>query len=253
VTPLSDALGRPKSWLLNGAASADDLAVLELRLRDIERAMASLAEQREELARRFASVEEQEVAQLEAADQLRAQAADLDIRERALEERAAALSARDALISKLEAELSSKTADLVRDATELEAAREAFVAAQAELAAERRALEAMRLGTQTHATLQARLAESRDVWARWTLPELRGLVSENGSTYPDRRKEWDTYLQQLEQFANFEGRLPAAFEGVLEDVFAPVLESSAQALGLAPDEGVLTPSRPEEPPPRESF
>jgi hypothetical protein len=228
LSPLSKTFGRPISWLLSGIGGEKDQEMLEVRHLNLDRSIEAIARLREELGRRSASLEERELAQLNDTALLETRAAELERREQAIEERVAALSAREALISRLEAELRWRTADLARDAWELAAAQEAVAAAQSELAAERRALDAMRIGTQTHAALQTHLTKSRDAWARCTLPELRRLVNKNESTYPDRREEWLTYMRQLEEFANSDGQLPAAFQGLIEEVFSPLLESAEQ-------------------------
>jgi hypothetical protein len=41
LTPLSEALAQPKRWLLDGAGREEDLAILELRLNDVDRAWRS--------------------------------------------------------------------------------------------------------------------------------------------------------------------------------------------------------------------
>lgn len=223
LTWVSRALGQPMSSPLDGR-EGEELGLLELRLHDVERGMTALAREREELGRRSASLDERELAQLNDAALLEARAADLERREGAIEERAAALSAREASISELEAELRVRTAELTRDAEKLAAAEEAVVAGQAKVAVERRILEAMRIGIQTHAALQTRLVKSEDVWARWTLPELRSWVGQNGASHPGRQEEWLTCLRELEEFANSDGRLPRAFQGLIEAVFSPLIE-----------------------------
>jgi transcriptional regulator with XRE-family HTH domain len=228
LAPLSKVLGQPMSLLLNGLGNEEDLAILEVRLRDVDRGMAALAREREELGRRSASLDERELAQLNDAALLEARAADLERREGAIKERAAALSAREASISDLEAELRLRTAEIARDAEKLVAAEEVVAAGQAKLAIERRILEAMRIGIQTHATIQTHLAKSHNVWARWTLPEIRSWVDQNGASHPGRQEEWLTCLRELEEFANSDGRLPTAFQGLIEAVFSPLVEDNAR-------------------------
>jgi hypothetical protein len=238
LAPLSEALGQPVSFLLNGVGNEEDLAMLEVRLHDVDRGMAALAQEREELGRRAATLDERELAQVNDAALLEERAAELERRDGAIEERAAALSAREASMSEFEAELRVKAAELGRDAEKLAAAEEAVkqevAASQAKLAVERRILESIRIGIQTHAALQTRVAKSENVWARWTLPELRSWVGENEASHPGRQEEWLTCLRELEEFANSDGRLPAAFQGLIEAVFAPVIEGSAPGDGETP-------------------
>ena len=227
LASLSEALGQPKSWFLNGVGNEEDHAMLELRLHDVERGMAGLAREREELGRRAATLDERELAQVNDVAHLEERAADLGRREGVIEERAAALSAREASISELEAELRLRTAELARDAEKLAAAEEAVAAAHAKIAIERRILESIRIGIQTHANLQTHLAKSQDAWARWTLPELRNWLVQNGESHPGRQEEWLTCLKELEEFATSDGRLPFAFQGLIEAVFSPLVEGAA--------------------------
>jgi hypothetical protein len=216
---------------LGHVGSEGEFPMLELRLRDVERGMAALAREREEFGRRAATLDERELAQVNDVAHLEERAADLGKREEAIEQRAAALSAREASISDLEAELRLRTAEIARDAEKLVAAEEAVAAAQARLEVERRILEAMRIGIQTHATIQTHLAKSHNVWARWTLPELRSWVGQNGASNPGRQEEWLTCLRELEEFATSDGRLPTAFQGLIEAVFSPLVEDTAPGDG----------------------
>jgi hypothetical protein len=51
---------------------------------------------------------------------------------------------------------------------------------------------------------------------------LRRLVAERGAEFPDRMEEWAIYLETLEPHA-VGGFLPSSFEGVVEDVFGPLV------------------------------
>ena len=51
---------------------------------------------------------------------------------------------------------------------------------------------------------------------------LRRLIAERGTEFPDRMEEWGIYLDTLEPYAE-DGNLPPRFEGVIDDVFGPLL------------------------------
>ena len=52
---------------------------------------------------------------------------------------------------------------------------------------------------------------------------LRLLVSARGAAFPAREPEWQSYLDLLEQHARPDGLLPAQFDGLVWDVFEPLL------------------------------
>jgi capsular polysaccharide biosynthesis protein len=64
----------------------------------------------------------------------------------------------------------------------------------------------------------ARVAEE-EAAARPTLGELERLVSANADRFPDAVEEWNAYLFFLRDYADSDGRLPASFDGLIEDVF----------------------------------
>jgi capsular polysaccharide biosynthesis protein len=63
-----------------------------------------------------------------------------------------------------------------------------------------------------------RVAEE-EAAARPTLGELERLVSANADRFPDAVEEWNAYLFFLRDYADSAGRLPASFDGLIEDVF----------------------------------
>jgi hypothetical protein len=56
----------------------------------------------------------------------------------------------------------------------------------------------------------------------WTLDELEELVRAAGGD-PGRQEEWRTYLFFLREHAAADGSLPRSFDGLINDVFGPIL------------------------------
>lgn len=59
----------------------------------------------------------------------------------------------------------------------------------------------------------------------WNLHALESLVRERGEADPARVDEWTTYLFFLREHADHEGRLPAAFDRLVADVFGDLLDA----------------------------
>jgi len=62
--------------------------------------------------------------------------------------------------------------------------------------------------------------------SRFTVDELATLMERRADEYPDRIEEWQYYLVSLRNVATSDGRLPDSVEYLVEDVFAPLLETS---------------------------
>jgi hypothetical protein len=134
-------------------------------------------------------------------------------RERMLAERAGQLAAREHDLERREEEaaagrhrdeeLAEKQRELERREAELEA-QEAEPEPQAELEppSEPEPVPAVRSG--------------------WDLHALEKLVAARTDADPGQREEWETYLFHLREHADHEGRLPAAFDGLVADVFGDV-------------------------------
>jgi hypothetical protein len=71
--------------------------------------------------------------------------------------------------------------------------------------------------------------------SRWNLDDLERLVREGVPGVPvETAEEWRTYLQLLRGHAAADGRLPAGFEGLLNEVFADVIPKLEQQRSTEP-------------------
>jgi hypothetical protein len=61
--------------------------------------------------------------------------------------------------------------------------------------------------------------------AERTLAELERLVRVNAERFPDSVDEWNAYLFYLRDYADATGRLPASFDGLINDVFGGLEEA----------------------------
>ncbi len=59
---------------------------------------------------------------------------------------------------------------------------------------------------------------------RWDLEALAALVEERAADFPDRVEEWRAYIVYLRDFVGDDRLLPAAFDGLVVDVFGGLLE-----------------------------
>jgi hypothetical protein len=62
---------------------------------------------------------------------------------------------------------------------------------------------------------------------RWRLEDLRVLVEDGAAVFPERTEEWRAYLFYLRDFGDSEGTLAASFDGLVWEVFGPLLERAA--------------------------
>ena len=58
----------------------------------------------------------------------------------------------------------------------------------------------------------------------WNLAELERLVEKHGEENPERLEEWSSYLYFLRDHAGRDGELPDAFDWLLADVFAELVD-----------------------------
>jgi hypothetical protein len=54
---------------------------------------------------------------------------------------------------------------------------------------------------------------------------LAALVERFAPDFPDRVDEWRMYLAYLQDYADPDGTLPSSFDGLVSDVYGPLLES----------------------------
>jgi hypothetical protein len=62
--------------------------------------------------------------------------------------------------------------------------------------------------------------------SRFTVDELATLMERRSDEFPDRIEEWQYYLLSLRSVATSDGRLPESVEYLVEDVFAPLLDTA---------------------------
>ena len=63
----------------------------------------------------------------------------------------------------------------------------------------------------------------------WTVHDVERLLAEEGPAFPDRAEELRVYLDSFRDVAGPDGRLPSGVEGVMEDVFADLIERARRA------------------------
>lgn len=59
--------------------------------------------------------------------------------------------------------------------------------------------------------------------SRWTVGELERRVDAARSRFPERLEEWEVYLDQFRALGDENGAIPAQFEGLVWEVFEPLL------------------------------
>ena len=114
-------------------------------------------------------------------------------------------------------------AALDSERTSLDASRRRLDAEQDELAKRQAALaRAEREFLLARVSTDAR--ESRTAEAR-NYVELVELVESRAAEFPEHEESWRTYLLYLRDHVQPDGSLPPAFEGLVWEVFGPILES----------------------------
>jgi hypothetical protein len=148
---------------------------------------------------------------------------DLRKRESQLEQRVKTVSARERELAKRAGQLASRERDL--------GARPAELTKPADEPAERRELESphvpgSRLPEPALAGEQAaRTSVTRG--ATWNINDLRRAVDAQADASPEQAEEWRTYLYFLREHASVDGTLPRAFEPLILDVFAEVVDGAS--------------------------
>jgi hypothetical protein len=74
-----------------------------------------------------------------------------------------------------------------------------------------------------HAVTAAAGRGPESIAGRWNLNALERRVHERREADPAQYEEWTAYLFFLREHANSDGTLPASFDGLVDDVFAPLL------------------------------
>ena len=144
---------------------------------------------------------------------LRARIDQVAKRERALAQRAGALAAREQ--------------DLERRQAELARAADRAAHAEQDLVRQRRDVEERQAELETAPPEPAPEPVPRIAPAGadggWTLDALDALVDANAGRFPEQEDEWRSYLFFLRDHADVDGRLPPHFEGLVAEVFAPLV------------------------------
>jgi hypothetical protein len=153
--------------------------------------------------------------------QLQARIDEVARRERMLAERAGQLAAREHALERREEE--EAAAGRHRDEELAEKQRE-LERREAELEVREAELDAREAEPQPEAELEPPPEPEPVPTARsgWDLRALEKLVAARTDADPAQRDEWETYLFQLREHADHEGRLPAAFDALVADVFGDV-------------------------------
>lgn len=194
--------GRKQSLEPGGAAAPPreaDLAWRERRLAEWQR---ELAEREQSLSGGPPPDEDREKATERESAQARELAAreeELARRQDALQRRVAAITARERALARRAAELSLREVTPVRAEPEPEAAP----------------------AVEPEPSAEPAIAPAPGRAGLPTLDELDHLVAANPD--PDRSDEWRYTLLYLREYADYEGRLPAEFDGLVADVFGELL------------------------------
>jgi O-antigen ligase len=181
-----------------------------------ERQAAELERLQGEIATRLAALEAREAALADRASQVEARTAELDERESRLEERVRLITQRELSVA--------------RAAATAQAQAHAQAEAQAQAQAQPQAPTAAAPVAQPPLpppVAQTPVAEPPAAPAEigaWPLTELERVVAERGSEHPDLVDEWRYYLRYLRDFSNPDGTLPASFDALVDEVFAPLLD-----------------------------
>ncbi len=64
---------------------------------------------------------------------------------------------------------------------------------------------------------------------RWNLDALAALVEARAGEFPQRVEEWRAYIVYLRDFVGPDSLLPAAFDGLVVDVFGSLVETPQRA------------------------
>ena len=201
------------------AAVAAQLMRLDERREAIEAADAAAAA-------RFAELEEWERSRLAAQ-------AELETRNRELAQRERELAQARRELERRQREQPENAALRREDAARLDALAHELAAVRAQLATDRKAIDELR--RDVHATLNAALDVRRTLAGMPPRAVARGSAASNyerlvervearAAEFPDRAEDWRSYLYYLREFADAKGVLPASFEPLVHEVFAPLLD-----------------------------
>jgi DivIVA domain-containing protein len=161
-------------------------------------------QEREDLERRRAAVAELERELRDRAQRLSVserRAALVAEREQALAKRAVELDVRERALQALERRLHERA--------ELIAARETALA-EAEVVEAQKEPEPERIPEGEYSEVE--------------LDELERLVRANRDEHPELAESWEFTLYHLREYADVDGRLPLVFDGMIDEVFGPLLD-----------------------------
>lgn len=128
---------------------------------------------------------------------------------------------RAALVAEREQELAKRAAELAVRERALQAL-ERRLHEQADAIAAREAALQEAQKAPVPAPEPERIAEGE--FSETGLDELERLVAENRDQHPELAESWEFTLYHLRAYADVDGRLPLLFDGMIDEVFGPLLE-----------------------------
>ncbi len=214
---------------------------LDARAAGLERMETQLHEEQAAVARQASELEAAERSREEAVADVARRTAELDSRQSAIAEREAELdraweTLEQAAMARIEAEIKRENEEL--------AAREAALAErEADLHRREHGAEPPPSRVRPKPTAAPSVPEvesageepglpappqAREIpaAAEWGLDALARLVEEHADAHPDRLDEWRATIVYLREFADQSGTLPDSFDGLVADVFGPIIDES---------------------------
>jgi len=193
-----------------------------------DRRASQLAEREKALGEREAALDAAERTAAEHERQVAATGQELDARSRALADREQAVRTRETELAAREAADEAQVTRLA-ELSKHQAARDAQLKAREASVAEREAaVQQKEKGVVARELLVQRLTptgptEPQAAGRVYNIDTLERLVESRSADFPHRVAEWETYLFELRSKAGTDGSLPGSLNGLVEDVFAPLV------------------------------
>lgn len=212
-------------------------AALESESRRLAKTDESTARLQRELAEREQALEqrrddlrraEKELRNRDQLDERNAKARERELaaRESALDKRASRLAKDEESTAQLQRQVDEAERALRQRTAELEQRSEDLRRAEQALLKARDQIDAVKPSAAPVAPVEAAPeppAPAHDDASR-NVESLAALVSRHAAEFPEQAEEWRWYVQSLRDVAEIDGRLPASVEGLVLDVFGPLLE-----------------------------
>jgi O-antigen ligase len=218
---------------VQGRQLDDGKAKLDLRAREIEERAAQLAARTAEIDTRAGEIVRQAGQLDERAAKLELRIAEIENRATEIDEQARQLEERAAQLDIHSAEVEGRAAELARRERMLDfravglAERERAVAppaaptASIPVEAERPAVVAP--PPPRPAPVKPQPTAPAPSSGALTLDRLERLIESRLARFPEREDEWKFTLLYLSEYADYDGRLPSQFDGLISDVYAELL------------------------------